>query len=238
MTSPAKRVYAGVPAVCRRCRTGQPTNRLGLARWLVDPEHPLTARVTVNRFWQQYFRHRVWSRQRRTSGRRGSRRRHPELLDWLATEFVASGWDVKHMQRLIVTSATYRQSSRVTPELVAARSREPAAGPRPAVPPRRRGDARQRCWRSAVFWSRNWAAGACGRISRRGIWEPVGFHRQATRPDIAQDNGDALYRRSLYTFWKRTAPPPFMTTFDAPTARIVHRCGASGPTRRCRRWRC
>ena len=149
-------------------------------------------------------------------GAQGQWPTHPELLDWLATEFVGSGWNVKHMQKLIVMSATYRQSSRVTPATGRARPREPAAGPRPAVPPRRRSGPRQRPWRSSGLLRRTGRRAEREAVSARGLWEAVGFVGSNTAK-FKQDQGDALYRRSLYTFWKRTCPPPSLLTFDAPS---------------------
>ena len=124
----AARRAGDAAAAARRTRR---CNRLTLAQWLVDPEHPLTARVAVNRFWQMYFGLGIVKTQE-DFGVQGEPPVHPELLDWLATEFVRTGWDIRAMQRLIVTSATYRQSSKVTPALLEKRSREPAARARPA----------------------------------------------------------------------------------------------------------
>ena len=107
-------VGPGVPAVLPPLAAGEVTNRLTFARWLVDPKHPLTARVTVNRFWQQFFGTGI-VKTAEDFGTRGEWPSHPELLDWLATEFIRTGWDVKQLVRLLVTSATYRQDSRVTP---------------------------------------------------------------------------------------------------------------------------
>src|SRR5262249_13755511 len=132
---PAAKVEAGTPAVLPPFAADLPVNRLGLARWLTSREHPLTARVTVNRLWQQFFGVGL-VKTVEDFGVQGERPVHPELLDWLANEFMESGWDVKHLVRLIVTSATYRQSSRVTAALF---EREPdnrllARGPRHRLP--------------------------------------------------------------------------------------------------------
>ena len=114
-----EKVQPGVPAMLPPLPEGAPLNRLTLARWLVDPKHPLTARVAVNRFWQTYFGYGIVKTQE-DFGVQGEPPVHPELLDWLATEFISSGWDIRAMQRLIVTSATYRQSSAVTPPCASA----------------------------------------------------------------------------------------------------------------------
>ena len=115
----------------RRRRPTYPPNRLGLARWLVDPSNPLTARVTVNRFWQMFFGTGL-VKTVEDFGSQGESPSHPELLDWLATEFMRTGWDVKALQKTIVMSATYRQSSQLTPELLAEGPGEPPAGARAA----------------------------------------------------------------------------------------------------------
>src|SRR5207248_9518691 len=112
-----EKVEPGAPAILPPWPTDAPKNRLGLAKWLLDPSHPLTARVTVNRFWQQYFGTGI-VKTVEDFGLQGEHPSHPELLDWLATEFVRSGWDVKHLQKLIVTSAAYRQSSEATRDLL------------------------------------------------------------------------------------------------------------------------
>ncbi|HXT61312.1 MAG TPA: DUF1553 domain-containing protein, partial [Pirellulales bacterium] len=209
-----EKVSAGVPGVLPPLPNDAPPSRLGLARWLVDPAHPLTARVTVNRFWQQYFGAGI-VKTAGDFGAQGEWPTHPELLDWLATEFVGSGWNVKHIQKLIVMSSSYRQSSRTTPQL---RERDPentllARGPR---------------FRMDAEMVRDAALAASGLLVERlgghsvkpyqpeGIWEAVGFLGSNTSI-YKQDLGDALYRRSLYTFWKRTSPPASLTTFDAPS---------------------
>ena len=191
-----------------------PKNRLSLAAWIVDPRNPLTARVTVNRFWQQYFGTGI-VKTAEDFGAQGEWPTHPELLDWLATEFVESGWNVKRIQRLIVTSVTYRQSSHVSPELV---QRDPenrllARGPRFRL------DA------EAVRDTALSVSGLlCDKIGGRsvksyqppGLWEAIGYTSSNTA-HFVKDKGDDLYRRSMYTFWKRTSPPPALITFDAPS---------------------
>ncbi len=207
-------VLRAVPAALPSLPASLTTNRLDFARWLVSPEHPLTARVTVNRFWQQFF----GTGFVKTAGDFGSQGEwpsHPELLDWLATEFTGSGWDVKHMLRLIVTSATYRQSSAVTPDKlrVDPQNRLLARGPRFRLDAEEIRD-------NALFVSGLLIEKMGGRGVRPyqppGIWEAVGYTASNTAK-FEQDHGEALYRRSLYTFWKRTAPPPYLTTFDAPS---------------------
>lgn len=207
-------VGPGVPAVLPPLPQGDITNRLSFARWLVDPRHPLTARVTVNRFWQQFFGTGL-VKTAEDFGAKGEWPSHPELLDWLATEFICTHWDMKGFVRLLVTSATYRQDSRVTPELAAAdpENRWLARGPRHRLDAEVLRD-------SALYSSGLLNLKMGGRGVRPyqpgGIWEAVGYTTSNTAK-YQQDTGEALYRRSLYTFWKRTAPPPSMTTFDAPS---------------------
>ena len=209
-----EKVSPGVPAVFAPLAEGEPANRLGLARWLVRSDHPLTARVTVNRFWQQHFGAGI-VKTAVDFGSQGEWPLHPELLDWLATEFVESGWDVKRFQKLIVLSAAYRQSTRVTPESLEKdpENRLLARGPR---------------FRMDAEMIRDAALAVSGLLVERiggrsvkpyqpgGIWEAVGFLGSDTSI-YKKDDGDALYRRGLYTFWKRTAPPPVLSLFDAPT---------------------
>ncbi|MGQ0633564.1 MAG: DUF1553 domain-containing protein [Planctomycetaceae bacterium] len=214
---PQAAVTAGTPRFLPPLRDDLPRNRLGLARWLVEPEHPLTARVTVNRFWQMYFGAGL-VRTVEDFGSQGEPPSHPELLDWLALEFIRSGWDVKAMQRLIVTSAVYRQSSRVPAE--------------PSSPdPDNRLLSRGPRLRLDAEFIRDQALALAGLLVERiggpsvkpyqpaGIWEEGAFDPTGNRwsaQSYIQDHGQALYRRSLYTFWKRTAPPPAMLAFDAP----------------------
>ena len=203
-----EKVTPGVPASLPPLPDSSPPNRLGLARWLVDPTNPLTARVAVNRAWQRFLGTGI-VKTVEDFGVQGEPPSHPELLDWLATEFVREGWDVKGMHRRIVTSATYRQSSRVTPAL---NERDPenrllARGPRQ---------------RLSSLVLRDQALAIGGLLVEKvggppvrpyqppGIWEEMSFGQ--IRYD--QGHGEDLYRRSLYTFWRRTVGPPDL--FDTP----------------------
>jgi mono/diheme cytochrome c family protein len=232
---PGDQVYRNTPAALPPLPNAEAPTRLDLARWLVAPENPLTARVTVNRLWQQFFGYGIV----KTSGDFGSQGEppsHPELLDWLAVAFASPplprptspdaprlpvdaqlslGWDVKALVRLIVTSATYKQTSAASPELW---KRDPenrllARGPRFRL------DAEQ-IRDNALYVSGLLDEKMGGKAVRTyqppNIWEPVAYSGSNTRTYV-QDKGGALYRRSIYCFLKRTAPPPFMTTFDGPS---------------------
>lgn len=207
-------VSPGVPSVLPPLPPDERTNRLTFARWLVSTNHPLTARVTVNRLWQQFFGTGL-VKTSEDFGSKGEWPSHPELLDWLATEFTGTGWDVKRFVRMIVTSATYRQDSRVTPKLLEAdpENRLLSHGPRHRLDAEVLRDG-------ALFVSGLLNPTMGGRGVRPyqppGIWEAVAY-TTSTTAKYTPDSGDALYRRSLYTFWKRTAPPPSMTLFDAPS---------------------
>lgn len=187
-----------------------PKNRLGLAQWLVAPENPLTARVTVNRFWQEIFGTGL-VKTAEDFGSQGDRPANPELLDWLAVEFRESGWDVKKFFTLLVTSATYRQAGTITPEK---REKDPqnrllSRGPR---------------FRMDAEMVRDYALTASGTLSLKmggpgtrpyqpeNVWEPVGMGTER----YTQDKGENLYRRTVYNFWKRMAPPASMEVFNAP----------------------
>ena len=223
---PGEEVRASVPASLPPLPADAPRNRLGLARWLVSPDHPLTARVAVNRLWQQCFGEGL-VRTINDFGVQGEPPTHPELLDWLAVRFMQSGWDVKEMLRLIVTSATYRQSSAPSASLL---QRDPenrllARGPR---------------FRLSAEMIRDQALAAAGLLVERiggpsvkpyqppGLWEAVSYDGELT---YREDQGDGLWRRSLYTFVKRQSPPPAPSAFDAPTREtcVVRRSRTNTP---------
>ena len=200
-TRPGEKVSFGVPAALGKLPGGAQPNRLALARWLVSPENPLTARVAVNRYWQLFFGAGL-VRTPEDFGVQGERPTHPELLDWLACEFRRSGWNVKAMHRLMVTSRTYRQSSAVTPAL---RERDPenlllARGPRFRLS-------------SAALRDQALAIGGLLVEKQGGAsvkpYQPAGVWEEATFGKIQyeQDHGEKLYRRSLYTFWRRIVGP-------------------------------
>ena len=212
---PGERVGPGTPAFLPPLRpTGPKATRLDLARWIVAPENPLTARVTVNRFWQQLFGAGL-VRTPSDFGSQGEPPTHPALLDWLAAEFVRTGWDVKQFVRLLVTSAAYRQDAYTSPALL-------------ELDPENKLLARGPRFRLDAEVLRDQALALGGLLQPEiggppvrpyqpaGIWEPVAFGGSNTKTYV-QDQGSALYRRSLYTFWKRTAPAPSMVTFDAPS---------------------
>ena len=212
--SPAERVERGVPAVLPAMPAEFPNNRLGFARWLVSREHPLTSRVQVNRFWQMLFGVGL-VRTVEDFGVQGEPPSHPELLDWLASEFQSSSengaWNTRGILRTIVLSATYRQSSRVTPQLA---QRDPenrllARGPRVRLSAEMIRDG-------ALFVSGLLVERPGGPPVRP--YQPDGLYKDMAFSNMTgyqQEKGDGLWRRSLYTFWKRTIMPPAMQVFDA-----------------------
>jgi hypothetical protein len=222
--SKGEKVEPGTPAVLHPLPPAAPTNRLGLAKWLVDTNNPLTARVLVNRFWEQYFGRGIVETAE-DFGIQGEKPTHPELLDWLACEFMQQGWSMKALHKMIVMSAVYRQTSRAAPELL---QRDPnnrlfARGPRT---------------RLEAEMLRDQALAVSGLLSRKiggpsvfppqpeGLWQVVysGDKWQTSK-------GDDRYRRALYTFWRRTMPHPAMTTFDAPSREfcVVKRTRSNTP---------
>ena len=205
-----ERVYANVPSSLNPLKRDEPLSRLGLAEWLVDEDNPLTARVTVNRYWEALFGHGIVETSE-DFGTQGDRPVHPELLDWLAVEFMQKGWDIKALLRMMVASATYRQSSAANPELIA---RDPynrllAHGPR---------------FRVAGESVRDIALSTSGLLSPaiggpsvfpyqpEGVWD-----RPYSSERWVMSEGEDRHRRSLYTFVRRTAPYPSMSNFDAPS---------------------
>jgi hypothetical protein len=211
---PAEKVDRDVPAILPPLSDEAPRNRLGLAQWLTQPSHPLTSRVTVNRFWQQYFGTGI-VKTAEDFGSQGEWPSHPDLLDWLSVEFMESGWDVKRLQKLIVMSATYRQSSRVTPEL---HGRDPdnrllARGPRFRMDAE---TVRDNTLAISGLLVKEIGGPSVKPYQPLGLWKAVGYTSSNTA-NFKQDHGGALYRRSMYTFWKRTSPPPTMLLLDAPS---------------------
>ena len=210
----ADEVKPGTPAMLPPFPEDLPRNRLGFAQWLMRADHPLTARVTVNRFWQELFGAGL-VRTAGDFGVSGVLPTHPELLDWLAVEFRESDWDMKRFYKLIVMSATYRQSAAVTPEKLEKDTENKllSRGPR---------------FRMDAEMVRDLALAASGLLSEKiggpsvkpyqppGVWEAVAMIGSNTR-DYVQDSGESLYRRSMYTFWKRSAPPASMEIFNAPS---------------------
>ncbi|MBL9114655.1 MAG: DUF1553 domain-containing protein [Verrucomicrobiaceae bacterium] len=204
---PTEEVQPGVPERFLKMPNGAPNNRLGLAKWLVDKQNPLTSRVAVNRIWQHFFGRGIVPTAE-DFGTQGQPPSHPELLDYLATRFMEKGWDVKGLVRLIVLSATYGQATGTPPPTDAANVLLSCAKPT-------RLNAEQ---------VRDHALAASGLLVKRfggpsvKPYQPVGLWEEAgTQHIYHQDQGEKLFRRSIYTFWRRTLPPPTMTIFDAPT---------------------
>ena len=206
------KVEPGTPSALPAMPEEYPNNRLGMAKWLFAPEHPLTSRVAVNRYWQMLFGKGL-VRTPEDFGAQGEYPTHPELLDWLAVDFRENGWDVQRFLKQIVMSHTYRQTSRVTPELL---EQDPenillARAPR---------------FRLQSEFIRDNALAISGLLNDKmggpgvkpyqppGLWAEVGL---GGNPKFKRDDGEKLFRRSLYSYWKRSAPPPNMQIFDAPT---------------------
>jgi len=207
-------VGRAVPAALGRLPDDAPRDRLGLAEWVVSEDNPLTARVTVNRLWEMLFGYGI-VRTSEDFGYQGEWPSHPELLDWLAVEFRESGWDVQHMLRLMVTSSAYRQVARVRPE---AREIDPD-NRLLAYFPRQRLTAEQ--IRDQALYVGGLLVEKLGGPSVKpyqpdGLWREVAMPQSNTRT-YERGDGDELWRRSVYTYWKRAAPPPSMLTLDAPT---------------------
>ncbi len=208
----SERLQPGVPQALLVTGTFQPGNRLELARWLVDSRNPLAARVAVNRLWQQLFGVGL-IKTSENFGTQGELPRHPELLDWLATNFVDGGWDVKAFLKTILLSSTYRQSSRISQSLAERdpENRQLARGPR---------------FRLTAFIVRDQALAVSGLlIEQQGgrsvkPYMPPKIWRSISNNEYEQEHGDNLYRRSLYTYWRRTIPPPTMTNFNAASREV------------------
>ncbi len=206
-------VTPGIPAVLPQIDPNLPANRLGLAKWFVDRRNPLTARVTVNRFWQSYFGFGI-VKTVDDFGSQGEWPVNPGLLDSLAVEFMESGWNVKALQRLIVTSATYRQQSKVTPELL---QKDPdnrllARGPRLRLGPE---VIRDQALAASGLLVEKVGGPSVKPYQPPGLWQEL-----SSGKGYVQDKGEGLYRRSLYTYWKRTIAPPFMGNFDSPNREV------------------
>lgn len=200
--SHGERVIATTPTALPPYPTDLPRNRLGLARWLFEPDHPLTARVAVNRYWQMLFGRGLVATPE-DFGSQGAPPSHPELLDWLARDFVDHGWDVRRLVRMLVLTSTYRQSSVVDP---AVRERDPENLLLSRSPGKR----------LSAEMVRDQALAVSGLLVRRVGGPPVKTYDLALAyTPVDADTGDALYRRSLYTFWKRTSPSPVMMTMNA-----------------------
>ena len=214
---PGEKVEAATPAALHPLPAGAPKNRLGLAKWVVDPANPLTARVTVNRFWQEVFGQGIVTTPE-DFGVMGALPSHPELLDWLAVEFRETGWDVKRLFKLMLTSATYRQAAVTTSEKLE-KDRDNflfSRGPR---------------FRMDAEMVRDYALAVSDTLSPKmygpgtkpyqpvDIWNMVGLPEGNTR-DYVQDKGENLYRRTIYTFWKRKSPPPNLSVFNAPSREV------------------
>jgi hypothetical protein len=229
---PAKR---SVPAALGALPPDAPANRLGLAQWLVSPGNPLVARVTVNRLWEQFFANGI-VRTTEDFGLQGDWPTHPELLDWLAVEFRESGWDLQHMIRLMVTSATYRQDAAIRPEMA---ERDPDN--RYLTHFQRKRLSAEQIRDSALLIAGLLVERTGGPSVKPyqppGLWEEVAMIQSNTRV-FQRGTGEDLWRRSIYTYWKRAAPPPSMLTFDAPTREscVVRRGTTNTPLQALALW--
>ncbi|MFN7937605.1 MAG: DUF1553 domain-containing protein [Bryobacteraceae bacterium] len=207
--APGETVKAALPSTLPALPAGAPNNRLGLARWLVDRNNPLTARVTVNRYWQMLFGAGI-VKTAEDFGAQGDWPVHQQLIDWLAVEFMDSGWNIKQILKTIVTSNTYRQASNLTPALLQKdpENRLYARGPR---------------IRLSAEMIRDQALAASGLLVEKfggpsvKPYQPEGLWQELSGGRYVPDKGEGLYRRSLYTYWKRTIAPPYMINFDSPT---------------------
>lgn len=207
--NPGERVEPDVPAIFPRMPTDQPRNRLGLAHWLTDPQHPLVARVVVNRLWKQLYGIGL-VQTLGDLGTQGERPSHPELLDWLAVEFIESGWNVKHVQRLMLMSSAYRQSSRYSSEYS-------------KVDPENRHLSRAARFRLSAEEIRDNALSISGLLTRKvggpsvKPYQPTGYYADKIEHGWEQSKGEDLYRRGVYTYWRRTTVYPTFQIFDAPS---------------------
>ena len=205
-------INPGVPSILPKLSPDAPANRLGFAKWLTDPSHPLTARVAVNRYWAMFFGRGI-VKTPDDFGNQGSPPTHPELLDWLANDFVKNGWNVKRTIRQIVTSATYRQESRILP---IAEKNDPenillSRSPRFRL----QGEfIRDAALSFSGLLVKSLGGASVKPYQPANIWNEVSLNGGLR---YKRDSGDNLYRRSIYTYWKRSAPMPNMLIFDAPT---------------------
>ena len=221
---PTVKVSAATPAALPAMPNGSAMNRLGLANWIVMRDNPLPARVAVNRFWKMIFGSGIVATPA-DFGSQGEWPSHPELLDWLAVDFVEHDWDVKRLLRQIVMSETYRQSSITSPELLEKdpQNRLLARGPRFRLSAEL---IRDNALKISGLYVDRIGGPSVNPYTPGDLWREVSHYgsTHATSQTFVQDHGEKLYRRSLYTYWKRTAPPPNMTAFDAPNREV---CTAS-----------
>ena len=214
---PGDEVQAATPVVLHAMQADAPRNRLGLAKWVVDPANPLTARVTVNRCWQELFGHGIVATSE-DFGVMGTPPSNQALLDWLAVDFRESGWDVKRMYKKMMMSSAYRQASTVTREKLLKDEDNSLV----SRGPRFRMDGEMvrdyALVASGLYKSKMYGKGARP-YQPVGIWEVVGMPGSDTRKYV-QDKGDSVYRRSLYSFWKRMSPPPNLEAFNAPNREV------------------